>query len=98
MRSPCASPPPAAAYSHSASVGNRPLSHAQNANASYQLTQFIGSRSFIPLVFHVWLAPHCTAVASAIESAAMEAFQSGDFQPLPAISGWAPASFAGGPA
>src|SRR6185295_8576809 len=34
--------PPAAANSHSASVGRRPPSQMQNASASYQVTQAMG--------------------------------------------------------
>jgi hypothetical protein len=89
--------PPDPAYSHSADVGSRPPSHTQNANASNQFTQFMGSRSVVPSVRQVCSASHCTAVASAAELAAMEAFQA-VFQPLPAMSGWAPAPIDGGPA
>ena len=39
-------PPPRAAYSHSASLGNRPPAHAQNATACSQSTQFKGWLSF----------------------------------------------------
>ena len=37
-----------AAYSHSASVGRRPPSHAQKASAVHQSTQLIGCRSRAP--------------------------------------------------
>src|SRR5580704_15894982 len=40
--------PPAAAYSHSASLGRKPPSQMQNAYASNQFTQLIGSRSLLP--------------------------------------------------
>ena len=42
------SSPPAAAYSHSASLGRKPPSQMQNAYASYQSTQLIGNVSFGP--------------------------------------------------
>src|SRR5580692_1192711 len=46
--------PPAAAYSHSASLGRNPPSQMQNAYASYQFTQLIGRFSFSPTeVVHV---------------------------------------------
>src|SRR5450755_1778125 len=91
------SEPPSAAYSHSASVGKRPPSHAQNANASNQLTQFMGSVS-CPVVLHVWyFAWHCTFCANAVPSAAMEPSHAGDCQPLFGIDGCAPAPFAGCP-
>src|SRR5271167_2270053 len=51
--------PPAAAYSHSASLGRNPPSQMQNAYASYQVTQFIGRFSFPAAVpVHVVEAPH----------------------------------------
>ena len=42
------SAPPAAASSHSASMGSVPPSQMQNANASYQLAQVMGRPSFVP--------------------------------------------------
>ena len=42
--------PPAAAYSHSASLGRKPPSQMQNAYASYQFTQLIGRFSWLPAV------------------------------------------------
>src|SRR6185369_948029 len=85
------SPPPDAAYSHSASVGRRPPSQAQNANASYQLTQFIGMRSFVPAGFQV-----AESVAqSKGKIAPMEAFHA-DCHPLFEISGCRPAPLVGG--
>src|SRR5262249_27121966 len=41
--------PPAAAYSHSASLGRKPPSQMQNAYASYQFTQLIGRFSRPPV-------------------------------------------------
>src|SRR5271154_6080857 len=40
--------PPAAGYSHSASLGRKPPSQMQNAYASYQFTQLIGRFSWLP--------------------------------------------------
>src|ERR1700723_140214 len=40
--------PPAAAYSHSASLGRKPPSQIQNAYASHQLMQSMGRCSFSP--------------------------------------------------
>jgi hypothetical protein len=42
--------PPAAAYSHSASLGKNPPSQMQKAYASYQFTQVIGRFSWLPNV------------------------------------------------
>src|ERR1035438_1634755 len=47
--------PPAAAYSHSASLGRKPPSQMQNAYDSHQLTQLIGRFSLAPAeAVHVW--------------------------------------------
>src|SRR4051812_31586302 len=42
---------PVAATCHSSSLGRKPPSQAQNANASYQVRQFIGFSSLAPGVF-----------------------------------------------
>src|SRR5689334_19996262 len=59
--------PPAAAYSHSASVGSRPPSHAQKANATNQLRQLMGRSSLGPgslvQVFEVSQAKLATSAA-----------------------------------
>ena len=66
----CAAPP-AAANSHSASVGSRPPSHTQNAKASYQFTQLIGSFSMLPTVSdHVALSTSHVSGPSAFPGAA----------------------------
>src|SRR5580658_3350719 len=43
--------PPAAAYSHSVSLGRNPPSQMQKAYASHQFTQLIGRFSWLPAVF-----------------------------------------------
>jgi hypothetical protein len=80
--------PPAAAYSHSASVGNQPPSQAQNADASYQVTPFIGCRLLAS-------GRSATAVFKSAESAAIW-LSHASCQPVPAIKGCAPAPLAGG--
>src|ERR1019366_9569536 len=49
--------PPAAAYSHSASLGRKPPSQMQNAADSYQFTQLIGR--FSRLLADVVPVSHC---------------------------------------
>jgi hypothetical protein len=57
--------PPAAAYSHSASLGKNPPSQMQKAYDSYQVTQLIGRFSWLPAgSVHVLNGPHEPRLAS----------------------------------
>src|SRR5258708_1095313 len=57
--------PPAAAYSHSASLGRNPPSQMQKAYASYQFKQSMGRPSWLPgVLVHVELYPQNWRFAS----------------------------------
>src|SRR4051794_6370133 len=87
--------PPAAAQFHSPYVGKRGPAHAQNANASNQVTLLIGKCSCVAgTSVQVGIEVASDAV-SAAESAGRNGVQTG-CQPLFAIFGCAPAPAAGG--
>ena len=85
--------PQAAAYSHSASVGRRPPSQTQNANAWNQVTQLRAYASLLPGV-SVQVANPGESGTVVVE---LLTFQS-EFHPLPGMSGCASAPCAGGAA
>src|SRR5882724_11158406 len=87
--------PPPAAKLHSASVGRRPLSQAQKANATYQLTHVAARASFSPgTSVHVGIRKHRAFDLSSAVLAGRFEFHA-ESHPLAESRGCAPAPSAG---